>query len=175
MTDSEPSMPVDGCGGCPTGNRRDFLLDALRASAAALAAIGIAPAGADAMPLRWITAVAARGQERSYPVPALDGVQIDKANEVIIARTGKSVYAFLLSCPHQNTTLKWDASANRFQCPKHKSRYNPDGTFIEGRATRGLDRYAVKLAGSSIVVDLDTVYQENTDLSAWQRAVVTLN
>jgi Rieske Fe-S protein len=175
MSDSEPSVPVDGCAGCPTANRRDFLLDALRASAAALAAIGLAPAGADAMPLRWITALASRGQERSYPVPALDGVQIDKANEVILARTGKSVYAFLLSCPHQNTALKWDAAANRFQCPKHKSRYNPDGTFIEGRATRGLDRYAVKLVGTNVVVDLDTVYQENTDLAAWSRAVVTLN
>src|SRR5215207_2830252 len=115
MTESKPSAPNDDCAGCTLHNRRDFLLDALRASAAALAAIGLAPSGADAMPLRWITALAARGQERSYPVPALDGVQIDKANEVIIARTGKSVYAFLLACPHQNTALKWDASANRCQ------------------------------------------------------------
>ena len=37
-----------------------------------------------------------------------------------------------------------------------------------------MDRYAVKLVGTNIVVDLDTVYQENTDLAAWSRAVVTL-
>ena len=174
MTDSSPSAPDGGCAGCALHDRRDFLLDALRAGAAALAAIGLAPAGADAMPLRWITALAARGEERSYPVPATDGVQIDKANEVILARSGKSVFAFALACPHQNTALRWDAGANRFQCPKHKSRYRPDGTFIEGRATRGMDRYAVRLVGSSVAVDVDKLYQENTDLAQWQQAVVTL-
>jgi len=174
MTDSKPSAPVDGCAGCTIGSRRDFLVDALRASAAALAAIGMAPAEADAMPLRWISAIASRGAERSYPAPATDGVQIDKPNEVILARTGKSVYAFALACPHQNTALRWDAGGNRFQCPKHKSRYRPDGTFIEGRATRGMDRYAVKLVGSAVVVDIDKLYQEDTDRSAWQQAVVML-
>ena len=174
MTETLPGAPEDGCAGCTLHDRRDFLLDALRAGAAALAAIGLAPAGADAMPLRWISALAARGEERTYPVPATDGVQIDKANEVILARSGKSVYAFALACPHQNTALRWDAGANRFQCPKHKSRYRPDGTFIEGRATRGMDRYAIRLAGNSVAVDVDKLYQENTDLAQWQQAVVTL-
>jgi Rieske Fe-S protein len=174
MTDSSPSAANDGCAGCALHDRRDFLLDALRAGAAALAAIGLAPAGADAMPLRWISALAVRGEERSYPVPATDGVQIDKANEVILARSGKSVFAFALACPHQNTALRWDAGANRFQCPKHKSRYRPDGTFIEGRATRGMDRYAVRLVGTSVAVDVDKLYQEDTDLAQWQQAVVTL-
>jgi Rieske Fe-S protein len=174
MTETLPGAPVDGCAGCTLHDRRDFLLDALRAGAAALAAIGLAPAGADAMPLRWISALAARGEERTYPVPATDGVQIDKANEVILARSGKSVYAFALACPHQNTALRWDAGANRFQCPKHKSRYRPDGTFIEGRATRGMDRYAIRLVGNSVAVDVDELYQENSDLAQWQQAVVTL-
>ena len=174
MTDTLPGAPEDGCAGCTLHDRRDFLLDALRAGAAALAAIGLAPGGADAMPLRWISALASRGVEHTYPVPATDGVQIDKANEVILARSGKSVYAFALACPHQNTALRWDAGANRFQCPKHKSRYRPDGTFIEGRATRGMDRYAVRLVGGFVAVDVDKLYQENTDLAQWQQAVVTL-
>lgn len=175
MTDSEPSVPVDGCAGCTIGNRRDFLMDALRAGAMALAAIGMSPGGADAMPLRFMSALVSRGQEHSYPVPVAEGVQFDKDNEVILVRTGKTVYAFALACPHQNTMLKWDAAENRFQCPKHKSRYHPDGTFIEGRATRGMDRYDVKLVGSTVVVNLDKVFQEDTDLSAWQHAMVTLS
>jgi Rieske Fe-S protein len=174
MTDTMPGAPEDGCAGCTLHDRREFLVDALRAGAAALAAVGLAPAGAEAMPLRWISALAVRGAERTYPVPATDGVQIDKANEVILARSGKSVYAFSLACPHQNTALRWDAGNNRFQCPKHKSRYRPDGTFIEGRATRGMDRYAIRLAGDSVAVDVDKLYQENTDLAQWQQAVVTL-
>src|SRR3954464_3417714 len=173
MTESKPSAPADGCAGCSVGNRRDFIMDALRAGAMALAAVGLSPDGAAAMP-RLISALALRGQEHSYPVPASDGVQIDKDNEVILVRTGKSVYAFALSCPHQNTALRWDASANRFQCPKHKSRYNPDGTFIEGRATRGMDRYAVKLVASTVVVDVDKVFQEDKQQLDWQHAFVTL-
>jgi Rieske Fe-S protein len=174
MTDMEPSASSDECAGCTLHNRRDFLLDALRAGAAALAAIGMAPGAAEAMPLRWISAIAAKGEERTYPVPAADGVQIDKDNEVILARAGKSVYAFSLACPHQNTALRWDAGNNRFQCPKHKSKYRPDGTFIEGRATRGMDRYAVRLVGNSVAVDIDKLYQEDTDLTQSQHAVVSL-
>ena len=174
MTNSNPSAPTEGCAGCTIGNRRDFLVDALRAGAAALAAIGMTPAGADAMPLRWISAIAATGVERTYPIPATDGVQIDKANEVILARTGKSVFAFALACPHQNTALRWDGGNNRFQCPKHKSKYRPDGTFIEGRATRSMDRYAVRLVGNSVAVDVDKLYQEDSDLTQWQNSVVTL-
>jgi nitrite reductase/ring-hydroxylating ferredoxin subunit len=174
MTDQSPSVPSDGCAGCSVGSRRDFLFDALRAAALALAATGMSPGSADAMPVRWMVALASSGEEHSYPVPALDGVQIDKDNEVIISRSGKSLYAFALACPHQNTVLRWDASANRFQCPKHKSRYNADGTFIEGRATRGMDRYAVKLVGSTVVVNVDKVYQEDKEQSEWQHAVVLL-
>ena len=120
-----------------------------------------------------VTAVA-QGNERRYPVPAADGVSVDRGSQVILARVQGKVYAMALACPHQNTVLRWDAGANRFQCPKHKSRYRPDGTFIEGRATRGMDRYAVRLVGSSVAVDVDKLYQEDTDLSQWQQAVVTL-
>lgn len=164
----------DGCGACGTSGRRDFLVDALRASAAAMAAIGLAPAGAHAMPLRWISALSSTAKDKTYPIPAADGVQIDKENEVILSRVGRQVYAFALACPHQNTALRWEADDNRFQCPKHKSRYRADGTFIEGRATRSMDRYPVKLSGSQIVVDIDKVLQEDMEKPAWLQAVVTL-
>jgi len=168
------SNSKDGCDACNSNGRRDFLIDALRASAAAMAASGLAPASAHAMPLRWISALASTSKEKTYPIPAADGVQIDKENEVILSRVGKQVYAFALACPHQNTALRWEADDNRFQCPKHKSRYRPDGTFIEGRATRSMDRYPVKLAGNQIVVDIDKVLQEDMEKPAWLQAVVTL-
>jgi nitrite reductase/ring-hydroxylating ferredoxin subunit len=172
MTDSQPRAPGDDCGGCALSGRREFLADAVRAAAAALATLGLSPAAARATPLEWVGALSVRLQERIYPVPSSDGVQIDRDGEVILARSGRSVWAFALACPHQNTALRWDARANRFQCPKHKSRYRPDGTFIEGRATRGLDRYAVRLVGTTIAVDVDKLYQEDTDLAAWKQAVV---
>ncbi len=166
--------PTHDCSGCTLHDRRDFLRDAFRMGVAALAAVGIAPSVASAMPLRFVDALSARGQQRTYPVPGSDGVQIDKDAEVILARSGKAVYAFALSCPHQNTALRWEGSENRFQCPKHHSKYRPDGTFIEGRATRSMDRFAVKLVNDAVVVDLDTLIQEDMDKAAWLKAFVTL-
>lgn len=161
------------CTSCVARGRRDFLLTALRSTALMAASLGLSTR-AEAMPARFVTALSSRAAERSYAIPALDGVQIDKENEVILSRVGKHVFAFVLACPHQNTALRWEAGDNRFQCPKHKSRYTPEGVFIEGRATRSMDRYAVRLSGSAIVVDVDKVIQEDMEKPSWQQAVVIL-
>ncbi|CAN5258883.1 hypothetical protein BH09GEM1_BH09GEM1_28570 [soil metagenome] len=164
---------VASCEKCDVPGRRDFLLDALRAGALLLASLGLSTS-ASAMPVRFVKSLSADKADKSYAIPTADGVQIDKENEVILSRVGKHVYAFLLACPHQNTALRWEAEDNRFQCPKHKSRYTPEGVFIEGRATRSMDRYAVRLAGSAIVVDVDKVIQEDLEKAAWLQAMVTL-
>ena len=161
------------CTGCAVNDRREFLVESLRAAAAVIAALGLSPMGADAMPT-LIRAAASGANEKSYVVPVADGVQIDKDNELILARSGKQVYAFALSCPHQNTALRWNGADNRFQCPKHKSQYRPDGAFIEGRATRGMDRYAVRHVGGNIMVDIDKLYQEDLDKASWLAAVITV-
>jgi nitrite reductase/ring-hydroxylating ferredoxin subunit len=167
MTDGDPNG--SDCGGCDLG-RRSFLLNGAIA-AAALAGLG---ADAYALPVRWVRAIAERRQEVTYPIPAADGVSIDKDTEVILARSGHSLYAFMLSCPHQNTALKWFASDNRFQCPRHKSLYSADGTFIEGRATRSMDRFAVHRAGGHVVVNLDKVFEEDQDAAGWKGAFLTV-
>ena len=163
---------LHGCEACESG-RREFLLDALRSSAVLLASLGLSTS-ADAMPARTMRALRSGASDKTYAIPAADGVQVDRENEVILSRVGAHVYAFALACPHQNTALRWESGDNRFQCPKHKSRYTPEGVFIEGRATRSMDRYAVRLAANTIVVDIDVVIQEDMDKPAWQRAVVTL-
>ena len=173
MIESDKQHADSECTACGATGRRDFLLDALRAGAAVIATLGIAPA-AGSMPLRWISPRATRSTEKSYGVPAADGVQFDKDNEVILSRVGKQVYAFALACPHQNTALRWEQADGRFQCPKHKSRYRPDGVYIEGRATRSMDRYAIRLTANAVAVDIDKVYQEDTDKAAWQQAVVNV-
>jgi hypothetical protein len=45
--------------------------------------------------------------------------------------------------------------------------------FIEGRATRGLDRYAVRKEGSAVIADLDKLYEEDKD-EQWKTAFVTV-
>jgi Rieske Fe-S protein len=99
---------------------------------------------------------------------------IDRDESVIVARFDPRVYAFSLACPHQNTALRWDDRAHRFQCPRHKSRYRPDGTFIEGRATRGLDRFAVRRDEMRLLVNLDALYRENAERAQWIAAFVQL-
>ena len=138
---------------------------------AALAAFG---ARADALPVRLISAIAEVGKEATYAIPAGDSVNIDKDKEIILARTGAHLFAFDLSCPHQNTALRWNAGDKRFQCPKHKSLYSAEGVYLEGRATRSMDRHAIRRDGSNVIVDLDKVYEEDQDVPEWKVAFITL-
>ena len=155
-------------------SRRQFLRDTFLTVAGALVAVGATRSAALAMPLDFVEAKADTGARKTYSIPPADGAQIDKANEVILVRWENAVYAFNLSCPHQNTALKWDDRDHEFQCPKHHSRYKPDGTFIDGRATRGMDRLAITRDGSGIAVDIDKLYQEDQDPAEWAAAVVKL-
>jgi nitrite reductase/ring-hydroxylating ferredoxin subunit len=170
-----PSQTAAGeCSSCERLDRRDFLRDAVTAAVVALAAVGGRPAVAGALPVRWVSALARGAGGTTYPLPAADGVQIDRDNEVILVRWQSAVYAFNLSCPHQNTALRWDAADARFQCPKHHSKYQPDGTFISGRATRNMDRLSLRRDGDTIAVDVDAMHKSNEDQSGWAAAVVRL-
>jgi nitrite reductase/ring-hydroxylating ferredoxin subunit len=148
--------------------------DVLAFAAGALAIQGLTPARAMALPVSTLRPVKAAGQEHSYPIPGQDGVNIDRENQVILVRYQAHIYAFALSCPHQNTALRWIEADGRFQCPKHHSKYQPDGVFISGRATRGMDRYAVRREGESVVVNLDKLYQDDQDHPGWLAAVIQL-
>jgi nitrite reductase/ring-hydroxylating ferredoxin subunit len=141
--------------------------------AGALAAVGIAPGGAAAMPVSFVSGIAVGDEEKSYPIPAKDGAQIDKGNAVIVMRAQNTVFAFSLACPHQNTAIRWHDDDHQFECPKHHSKYRADGTFIEGRATRGLDRFAVRKDGNNVVANLDKLYQQDKD-EAWKTASISV-
>lgn len=162
---------------CPLGDaldRRDFLRDAVSGALLAIGAIGVGSDRASAMTIAFARGTGAR-TDKTYPIPAADGVVIDKDESVIIARFDGRAYAFSLACPHQNTALRWDRSNGRFQCPKHKSRYQPDGVFIEGRATRGMDRFAVKRDGENLVVNLDALYRQDENPAEWAAAIIILS
>ena len=147
------------CDGCPS--RRDFLRGA-GAVAGLTMLLGFTRVGPTANALL------------RYPIPAADGAVIDRDNEIIIVRHQGRAYAFALSCPHKRTILKWRPEDARFQCPKHKSKYQPDGTFISGRATRGMDRHAIRLQGRELIVDPAVVYREDKNPASWKAAFVTL-
>ena len=166
------------CTSCPLDPERREFLRAAGAALASLGLLGLLPRHADATAVRVTHALAAEPHdgrdEKRYPIPAADGVTIDKDNGVILARAAGKVYAFSLACPHQNTALRWNADDRQFQCPKHKSRYRDDGTFIEGRATRSMDRLAIRRDGATVVVDVDVMYQQDERPVEWGGAVVSL-
>jgi Rieske Fe-S protein len=151
------------CAQCIMRDRRSFLREAVGAAIAAVA-----------LPVSVLSVREQGADGPRYPVPATDGVQIDRDNQVILVRWQSAVYAFNLSCPHQNTALRWDGADGRFQCPKHHSKYQPDGTFIEGRATRNMDRFTVQRDGDMIVVDVDAMHKSDEDQATWASAVVRL-
>jgi len=157
-------------------DRRRFLRDSFLGIAGALIAVGMSKTDAFAMPMAFTEARHSAGSMHSYSLPLADGAQIDKDNDVILVRWQDAIYAFSLSCPHQNTALKWDESDHTFQCPKHHSKFTAAGGYIagSGRATRDMDRLAIQRDGAGVRVDVDKLYQEDTAGPQWAAAVVKL-
>jgi Rieske Fe-S protein len=137
------------------------------------AALGLDPTDAESLPVTMAEGAQA-GSEHRYPVPAGDGVSIDRTAQVIVVRYQAHMYAFNLACPHQNQALKWLPNEGRFQCPKHESKYQPTGTFMNGRATRHMDRLFVRLDGTTLVVEVNKMFQSDKDPAGWAAAAVAL-
>ncbi len=164
---------VHDCEACPVAvGRRRFLYDAAAATLGALLTLGISRSAAAQVPVMFTSALRHTKRGATYAIPSTNGVQIDREEEVILVRWDDTVHAFNLSCPHQRTALRWNESDQQFQCPKHHSRYTPAGEFVTGRATRGMDRFAIRLAANSVVVDVDTMFKQDDDAVAWAAAGV---
>ena len=164
--------PCAACAGAE--NRRDFLKQAALLVSGAL--VGIAgPAGsAEALPAASGAPLHASGAELTFPIPAADGATVDRDNGVIIVRYQGRVFAFNLSCPHENAAVRWKPAVNRFECSRHDSRYEPSGTYTSGRATRNMDRFAVRRTGDTVVVDVSRLIQSDTNKAQWDAAALLL-
>lgn len=137
--------------------------------ALALAVIGLDGELA-ALPLSAEVGVT-QGTDRHYAVPAADGVNID--GQVMLVRYQNHIFALSLACPHERAAVKWVSGAGRFQCSKHNSRYQPDGTYTSGRSTRNLDRYPVRRDGTSVVVDSSRVWRADNNPAEWAAATIS--
>ena len=159
MSDEPHDAACASCGAAALGSesRRSFLQVA--------ATLGLAIAFAEGI---------RAASERRYPIPQSDSVTIDKTSQVIVVRYQTHLYAFNLACPHQNQMLRWLPKDNRFQCPKHDSKYQPNGTFMNGRATRNMDRLAVRVEGAELVVNVDKMFQSDKDPAGWAGATAAI-
>jgi cytochrome b6-f complex iron-sulfur subunit len=61
-------------------------------------------------------------------------------------------------CVHLGCLYAWVDSNHRVECPCHGSKYQLDGTYIEGPAPRDADRFVVRLvdAGGTVVAQTQT-------------------
>jgi nitrite reductase/ring-hydroxylating ferredoxin subunit len=153
-------------------SRREFLQTA-GCFGVALALFGIGTSEAVTLPV-GTTSGEGSGDEKRYPIPAGDSVNIDHRAGMIVARYQNRVMVFALACPHENNAVKWVAKDRRFACTKHDSKYSPDGAHIEGRATRNMDRYVIRRDGDSVLVDLHKWVQSDKDPAAWAAAQIAV-
>jgi len=163
----------DPCASCARRSRRTFLTQV----SGAVTAAALCEDWARALGTSGVLHAAGKASgpsTMSYPLPEKDGVTIDNKEQVIVVRWQQKVFAFPLSCPHENTALKWRQGDLRFQCPKHESKYKPDGTFMSGRATRNMDRFAVSRNGNTIVVDLEKWFESDKQPGEWATAAIVL-
>jgi len=159
------SAETDCDGGCelePSGgsDRRTFLKEGLMA-VAALTAVAGASVPLEAMTRGYVVGATA-GTELatiSYPIPTTDGATIDRANQVILVRYQGMVHALARECPHKGTMVDWQPAQNRLYCPKHKSTFTANGTRIQGKSPRSMDRHPIRLEGGKLVVDTATVIE----------------
>jgi nitrite reductase/ring-hydroxylating ferredoxin subunit len=158
-------------------SRREFLRQTMLTVTGALMAAGCSRAAALGTPVGFANGRLAGDNTLTFAIPTADGAQIDKENEVILVRWQNAVYCFNLSCPHQNTALKWDAGRSEFECPKHHSEFRPSGEYVpgSGRATRAMDRFAITREATGVRVYLDKLYRQDEDAAEWAGAMVKVS
>jgi cytochrome b6-f complex iron-sulfur subunit len=69
--------------------------------------------------------------------------------KIWLVNTEKGILAIYKVCTHLGCLYKWVPSNFRFECPCHGSKFQLDGTFIEGPAPRDLDRFVIYLKDAS--------------------------
>jgi cytochrome b6-f complex iron-sulfur subunit len=138
-------------------SRREFLYYIWGASMALL--LGQVTAG-----LLWFAYPRFREGEfgGSFPFNADDLPAVGDAPESVpsgrfhMSRTENGLIALYGVCTHLGCLPRWEPGTERFECPCHGSKFELDGSYIEGPAPRGLDRFVVTITysdGESVTSD----------------------
>lgn len=56
-------------------------------------------------------------------------------------------------CVYDRIRVRWNSTNDRFECPACGSKFWVDGVFIEGPASRDLDRFHTSVTGETLIVD----------------------
>jgi len=93
-------------------------------------------------------------QEVTFERTRVDGWRTLKEKVIAwVVRTGdNTVVAYSPQCTHLGCAYHFEESSDQFVCPCHESRFTIDGRVIAGPASRPLDRYAVKVEDSKLLI-----------------------
>jgi cytochrome b6-f complex iron-sulfur subunit len=80
---------------------------------------------------------------------------LNPAGKYWLSNTEKGVLALSAVCTHLGCLYKWVEVTNRFECPCHGSKFEGDGTFIEGPAPRSLDRFELEVVAAGVATKSD--------------------
>ncbi len=159
MSDGESAglQPTEGGGAI---NRRDFLDEV------AAAALGIAGLGAIAVTVRYLSPNVLFEPPTSFRVGGPDEYPVNSVTliadqQVYIVRVQAGFIAVSAICTHLGCITQWKQDLNLIACPCHGSKFQRDGSVINGPAPRPLPHYAVRLTpdGQLLVDKLDIVPQ----------------
>lgn len=73
-----------------------------------------------------------------------------------VVQTDQGALALYNVCVHLGCLYGWEQVTNRFECPCHGSKYEKDGTYIDGPAPRSLDRFVIRFVDPSGTVLAET-------------------
>lgn len=95
----------------------------------------------------------------NQPTPEFNADPINvPSGKFWLTNSEKGIVALYKVCTHLGCLYAWVSVNGRFECPCHGSKYQLDGTYIEGPAPRSLDRFAltIKTSSGELTTDLTT-------------------
>ena len=80
------------------------------------------------------------------------GFYLEPTTNVIVVKTANEIIAVSAICTHQQASVTYQASNNRFYCPAHGATYSTTGAVTNGPATVALKKYQTSLTGTLLRV-----------------------
>ena len=93
-------------------------------------------------------------QEVTFSRTRVDGWRTfqEKVIAWVVRTDETNVVAYSPQCTHLGCAYHWEDKRNQFVCPCHESMFSIDGKVQGGPAARPLDRYAVRVENSKLLI-----------------------
>lgn len=97
-------------------------------------------------------------QRKDIQIKQVDGWRESISKKPVYVTKGKrkpsmgNTEVLTAVCPHLGCEVPWNADEGKFECPCHGSKFAPDGSLLQGPATRGMDTLPIKVQNNELMV-----------------------